>query len=159
MSNTYTGSKASQAMGTSVSVGPLASATGSPTYTAIGEITDVEFSGSKRTVLDPTNMQSGGIVEKLDTLLDNGNIKLTMNRITTDAGQIALAAAYTAGGKYLFQVQEPVNEEIGQTTTGNLYAFSAIISEGPNFKLDPKNLTQVSYTLDISGALTFTAGS
>jgi Putative Ig domain len=155
----YSGSKASEAMGTSVGVGPLASAGGSPSYTEVGEITAVAFSGSKRSVLNPTNMQSGGIVEKLDTLLDNGQIKLTMNRVTTDTGQIALGAAYVAGGKYLFQVTEPVNAEIGQTETGNLYEFTAIISEGPSFDLDPTKLTTVSYTLDVSGAISFTAGS
>jgi hypothetical protein len=156
---TYNGSKASEAMGTDVGVGPLASATGTPTYTSLAEITAVDFSGAKRSVLNPTNMQSGGIVEKLDTLLDNGQIKLTMNRITNDAGQLALAAAFTAGGKYLFQVTEPVNAEIGQTTTGNKYAFTAIISEGPAFSLDPTKLTVLSYTLDVSGGISFTAGS
>jgi len=155
----YNGSKASEGMGSSVLIGPLVTAIGTPSYVAIGELVDVDFSGSKRTVLDPTNMQSGGIVEKLDTLLDNGNVKLTMNRITNDPGQIALAAAYTAGGKYLWQVQEPIEATLGQTSVGNLYSFAAIINEGPNFKLDPKNLTQVSYSLDISGGVSFTPGS
>src|SRR5579875_2472827 len=137
MSTPYAGSKASEAMGTIVSIGPLATATGSPTYTPIAEITSVAFSGAKRTVLQTTNMQSGGIAEKLDSIADFGNIKLTMNRVTNDAGQIALGAAFAAGGKYLFEIQEPVNPEIGQTTTGNLYTITAIISEGPAFDLDP----------------------
>src|ERR1700739_1857124 len=154
---TYTGSKASVGMGTSVSIGPLAGAT-TPTYTAIGEITAIEFSGAKRSVLMTTNMESGGIVEKLDTLADFGQIKLTMNRVTNDAGQLALRAAFVAGGKYLWQIQEPVDAVIGQTTTGNLYALTAIISDGPSFSLDPEKQTVISYTLDISGAPTFTAG-
>lgn len=155
----YTGSKASQAMGTVASIGPLTGSTGTETFTSIGEITSADFSGAKRTVLNPTNMQSGGIVEKLDTLLDNGQCKLTMNRVTTDPGQLALNAAFVAGGKYDWEVQEPVDAELGQTTKGNLYAFSAIISAGPEFSLDPTKLTTLTYTLDISGAITITPGS
>lgn len=155
----YTGSKSSEAMGTLVAIGPAVGATGTPTYTCITEITAVDFSGSKRSVLNPTNMLSGGLVEKLDTLLDNGQIKLSFNRVTSDAGQEAIQSAYTAGGKWNFCVQEPINEAIGQSTAGNQYQFVAIISSGPEFSLDPTKLTTNSYTLDISGALTFIAGS
>lgn len=154
----YTGSKASVPMDTVVSIGPLASATGSPTYTAIGEVTAAQFSGAKRTVLNPTNFQSTGI-EKIDALADYGSLKLTMNRITNDAGQVALQAAWVAGGKYLFEVQEEIDAALGQTTTGNLTTFSAIISDGPAFDLEPNKLPVLSYTLDISGATAFTAGS
>jgi hypothetical protein len=154
----YTGSKASTSLGVTVSIGPLASATGSPTYTAIGEVSSASFSGAKRTVLNPTNFQSS-MIEKSDALADPGQIKLTMNRVTNDAGQMALQAAWNAGGKYLFQVQEEPDASIGQTTTGNLYAFQAIISEGPTFDMDPNKLTVLSYTLDMSNEPVFTAGS
>jgi len=153
----YSGSKANIPIDTVVSIGPSASASGEPTYTEIGEITAVSFSGAKRPVLSTTNMQST-FQEKLDAIPDAGQVKLTMNRVTTDAGQIALAAAFAAGGKFLFEVAEPVNAEIGQTTTGNLNQFQAIISDGPSFDLDPMKSTVLTYTLDISGPITFTAG-
>lgn len=155
----YTGSKASEAMGSVVSIGPLVTATGTATYVPIAEITSTEFSGAKRTVLNTTNMNSGGFAEKLDSIADYGNIKLTMNRINNDPGQLALAAAFGAGGKYLFEVQEPINAEIGQTTTGDLTKFVAIVSEGPNFSLDPTKVTVLSCTLDISGQPTITPGT
>src|SRR5580700_8470527 len=138
MSGSYTGSKANIPIGTVVSIGPLATTT-SPTYTAIGEITDVEFSGAKAATVKTTNMEST-FQEKLGTIPDAGQVKLTMNRITNDAGQLALAAAFAAPGVYLFEVQEPVDLEIGQTTTGNLNKFSAVVTDGPAFSLNPEKV-------------------
>jgi hypothetical protein len=154
----YTGSKASVAQGTITSIGPLVSSTQSPTYTAIAEIQQVAWSGAKTTVLATTNLSSVA-AEKLNGLPDFGQLKLTMNRITNDPGQMALAAAFSNPGKYYFQVQEPVDPEIGQTTQGNLYQFQAIVSEGPTFDLETNKVTVLSYTLEISGAPAFTAGS
>lgn len=153
----YSGSKANIPVDTVVSIGPSASASGEPSYTMIGEIISVEFSGAKVPVLNTTNMQSTA-QEKLNGLPDYGQCKISMNRITNDAGQVALAAAWAAGGKYLFEVQEPINAEIGQTSVGNLNQFEAIISDGPAFGLDPMKATTLSYTLDISGPIDFTAG-
>lgn len=155
---TYTGSKAAIALGTIVSIGPLASATGSPTYVPIAEIIDVEFSGAKTQVLDVTNMSSSG-KEKLGTIPDWGQVKITMNRVTNDAGQTALKAAFASAGKYLFTIQEPVDDALGQTTTGNLYTVQAIVSDGPSFTLSPEKNPVLSYTLDLSNAPQFTAGT
>jgi hypothetical protein len=158
MSTTYTSSKASVAQGSTISIGPLASATGSPTYTPISEVQQISWTGAKTTVLTTTNLSSTA-VEKLNGLPDFGQVKMTMNRVTTDAGQLALAAAFSTPGKYLFQVQEPVDATIGQTTTGNMYALQAIVSEGPSFDLETNKATTVTYTLEISGAPAFTAGT
>lgn len=158
MSGTYSGSKASVELGSSVSIGPLASATGSPTYTAIAEITDIDFSGMKVATVDVTNMSSTAH-EKVGTLPDYGSIKVSANRVSNDPGQLAMVAAFATGGTYLFQVQEPVNAKIGQSTTGNLYAFSAIVTEGPSFSLTPDKPAVVTFTVEVTGAITFTAGA
>lgn len=154
----YTSSKASTAMGTVFSVGPLAG-TPTPTYTAVAEFINAEFSGARRDVVFTTNMSSGGIKEKLDTLADFGNCKITMNRISNDPGQQALWTNFAAGGKYLFKVQLPVDTEVGQATTGDLLEFAAVISDGPSYSLDIDKVPVVSYTLDISGAITLTEGA
>lgn len=154
----YTGSKAAVELGSSVSIGPLASATGSPTYTAIGEINEVEFSGSKGSVVKVTNMQSTA-QEKVGTIPDLGQIKITANRVSTDAGQLAMIAAFQSFGTYLFEVQEPILPALGQTTAGNLYKFAGIVSDGPTFTLSPEKPSTVTFTIEITGAITFTAGS
>src|ERR1700683_3795662 len=155
---TYTGSKTFVPIGTVVSIGPLASATGSPTFTAIAEITEAEFSGAKSAIVKTTNMSST-FQEKLGTIPDAGTVKLSMNRVTSDPGQLALAAAFAAPGVYKFQVQEPVDPELGQTTTGNLNAFNAVVSDGPAFSLSPEKVPVLTFTLEISGPIAFTAGS
>jgi hypothetical protein len=157
VSSSYAGSKASVPMETVLSVGPLVG-TSNPTYVPVAELTAAQFSGAKVAVLNPTNFQSS-MVEKLNTLADAGQVKITMNRITNDAGQLALTAAWVAGGRYLFQVQEAPDASIGQTTTGNLTQFAAIISDGPSYDLEPMKLPVLSFTLDISNAIAFTAGS
>jgi hypothetical protein len=154
--STYTGSKSQVLRGSTFSIGALTGTT-SETFTVIGEVTKYAFSGAKRTVLDSTNMQSGQIMEKLDAIADNGQVKVTYNRVSSDAGQVALIAAFNAGGKWDFTIQLPKTQ--AQTTTGDLYAFSAIISGGPEFDGEVNAIAQESATLDISGPITFTAGT
>jgi hypothetical protein len=158
---TYINSKTSVYTDVVVSIGPL-TGTSSPTYTVIGEVFDVQKSGAKRTVLNPTNFNSTA-VEKLDApLADYGQVKLSFNRVSNDPGQEALIAAFNAGGSYLFKVQLPPDPKLGQTgtgATGDLYSFSAIISAGPEFGLSLDKLTQPTVTLEINGADTLTAGA
>lgn len=165
----YQGSRAAVEFGTVVSISnaPNLGTGGSETFLPITEILTVDFSGAKRTVLDTTNMNSvftsGSVsstyAEKLDTIADAGSVKLTMNRIPNDPGQLQLATAFALGGKWSFTVQLPPNKLVGQITTGDLYSFTSIITGGPEFTLDPQKVSVLSYSLDISGPLGFTAGN
>ena len=153
----YTNSKSQVLRGAAFSLGGPVGTT--PTYVLVGETVSGSFSGAKRNVLDNTNMQSGQYSEKLDTQIDSGQLKLVYNRVSNDAGQVALQAAFAAGGVYQFEIALPLNPRAGQVATGDLITFAAIISGGPEFEIMVDKVAQTSITLDITGAITLVVGS
>ena len=64
------------------------------------------------------------------------------------------AAAVTRCGVRLPRIQLPVDTEIGQATTGDLIAFSAIVTEAGGFDISLTKQADVSYTIEIDGAWT-----
>ena len=95
-------------------------------FTPIFELSGAPISGQKWDIEDTTNFQSGISKEYLKTLLDSGKMALVGNRVSTDAGQTALRAAFLDNANaYGFQLMYPL--EPGQTTTGDTEVFNALV--------------------------------
>lgn len=158
----YTGSKGQVAgNGSTISIGLATGSTGTETFAAIGEILTAKRSGLKRGTTLATSFQSNNRARKLATVLDEGQWDFTCVRISNDAGQLALIAAAYAEPPvaYDFEVQLPTNPKAGQTSTGDLFAFSALVSVPGTFDVDLEKMSEFSFTLDIDGSVTKTAGS
>jgi hypothetical protein len=114
--------------------------------------------GEQVTTTNNTNFDSGPIVQKLGTLLDYGTLSGTYNRVSNNAGQLALIAANANGAAYDFKLQLEPNPLAGQTTTGDLYTLSGIVTEAGAFDLSQTKVAQGTFTVDLN-SVTFTAGS
>jgi hypothetical protein len=136
-SSTYTGSKGQVAgNGSVISIGGYTGST-SESFVTIGEVKDASRTGLKRGVVEVTSFGSGNRARKLATVLDEGQVEFTVARIANDSGQLALLAAAYAEPPvaYDFEVQLPVNPKAGQTSVGDLYAFSALITVPGTFDI------------------------
>jgi hypothetical protein len=128
------------------------------TAVPVGELTDFKFSSIKRATTTNTNFDSGQTVQKLGTTLDLGSLTGTYNRVSTNLGQLALIAANANGAAYDFQLQLEPNLLAGQTTTGDLYKVSGIVSEAGAFDLSQTKVSSCQFTIELNSVL-FTAGS
>jgi hypothetical protein len=150
---TYTASKAQAGRGTILSIGS--------TPVVIGEITSEGFSGNAWKFEDVSNMQSGQDEEFIPTMRDNGTYDITGNRVSSDAGQVAVENAYynTGGGTL---VASPflmtLLKNASQTTSADTYAFNAFV-QSVSFKTDVEKKITWEVKLKISGAVTKTVGS
>jgi hypothetical protein len=159
MSSTYTGSKGLvYGPGTVVSIGSATGATGTETFTPIGEVSDAKGSGRKLATVDATSFASAGINRKLAGLLDYGSWAITAVTVFGDAGQAAVLAAQVAREAYDFEIQLPVNAKAGQTTTGTLVTFSALVTQA-DFDISDTKISEWTFTLEIDGAVVITPGS
>ncbi len=157
--STYTGSKGQVAgIGATVSIGSATGTSGTETFTAIGEITDLKFAGRKRATVDATNFGSGGNKRILGGVLDWGSATITVTRVPNDAGQLAVVAANLAGVAYDLQFQLPIDKQASQTTTGDEIAASAIVTE-VNFDVSLTKATEFTFTVEFDGPYTITPGS
>jgi hypothetical protein len=150
----YTKSKAGIGLGTVLSIGTSGA---SPTFTPVGEIKNLQQSGRQVATEDVTNMQSSAR-EFVPTLLDSGTWDITGSRIGGDAGQQAMESAFAGLVILPFKVQLPVNANAGQTTTGDLFAFNALVQEC-NYDLAVDKANTFSAKLKVSGVITVTPGS
>lgn len=148
-----------QAAGTGavISIGGVTG--GTDTFVPIGEVLTAKLAGAKRGIVTTTSFDSGGVASKLGTILDSGNATLTTTRVSSDLGQLAVIAAFNAqpAAAYDFKIVLPLAP--GQLTTGDTIAFSAIVSAAGDFDIDISKQSEYTFTLDISGAKTFTAGA
>jgi hypothetical protein len=144
--------------GTVLSIGGITGATG--TFLPIGELTDFKFDGFKRETAQNTNFDSGQVRTDLGTILDYGTLTGTYNRVSTNTGQLALIAALqaTGGNAYDFKLQLPVNVLEAQTTTGDSYAISGIVTEAGAFDISQTKVSTSNFSIKIN-SYTFTAGS
>jgi predicted secreted protein len=149
----YVGSKAGIGLGTQLSIDTGTS--GSPTWTLVAEIKTIAQSGRQVAKEDTTNMQSSAS-EFIPTLLTSGQWKVTGSRIGSDAGQLAMETAFAALALKGFQIVLP--KENGQTTSGDTFAFTALI-EDLNYDIEFNKSVTFTATLTVSGAITVTAGS
>lgn len=153
------GQSAAQILGTGsiLSIGGLTGASGTETFLTIGEVKDAKPSGQKRGTTMATNFDSRGIAQKLGGILDLGTFTFTTNRVSNNAGQLAVNAACIANGSYDFKLQLPANPLIGQTT-GDLITMSAIVTEAGSFNISLDKESEYSFTIDLN-SYTVQAGS
>jgi hypothetical protein len=154
----YTGSKAQSGRGTQLSIGGVTGAGGTETYTLVGEVKTTGVSGVSFDETEVSNFDSGVYKEFLATMIDPGTLDLSGNRISSDAGQIAVEAAFLAGVKYNWKMVLPINVQAGQTTTGDTYVFSGFV-KSRDIPVDTSKEIGWSVKIRLSGAPTFTAGS
>lgn len=148
----------STAVGTVISIGGVTGATGTETFTPIGAITSAKFSGLKVGVADVSTFDAN-TKRKLGTLIDYGTFTCTTIRVSNDAGQAATIAAAASAKLYDFTVQLEPNEAAGQTTTGDLIAFSGVVTEAGGFDMDLNKQSDYTFTVDIDGEWTVTEGA
>jgi predicted secreted protein len=143
----YTQSQAKAGRGSSISIGP---ATGSPpTATLIGEMTDLPFSAPKWDTVDVSNMEYGSDSESLVTMRKPSSFTVKCNRVASDAGQVAVIAAHSAGTLSPFTIV--LNS--GETITFNAYVLSYDLPAEVTKEID------FSFDLQTSGAVTMTVAS
>jgi hypothetical protein len=91
-------------------------------------ILEVKKTGIKNTwdKVERTNFNSGILKEFGKTMLDGGTVSLAGGRVSSDAGQAALNAAFLDGNNaYKFQLTYPLAP--GQTTTPDTETFNALV--------------------------------
>jgi hypothetical protein len=153
MSYTGTLSQAANQTAFNINTGTV----GSPTYTIISEITDFSQSGKQNKTATATNLQSTAD-EFISTIQAPGSFSLTFNRVSADTGQAAVVAAFGSKVLTLFQVVLP--KTAAQTTSGDKYAFNALVEQMDDLSsISPDKQIQSKATLKVSGSITFTAGS
>jgi hypothetical protein len=146
--------------GTILTIGGVTGATGTETFIPIGELTDFKFDGFKRETAQNTNFDSGQVRTDLGTILDYGTLTGTYNRVSSNAGQLALIAALqaTGGNAYDFKLQLPVNPLQSQLATGDSYLISGIVTEAGSFDISQTKVSTSSFSIKIN-SLAFTAGA
>lgn len=145
---TYTGSLATAGRGSLLTVG------GTPT--TVGEIKSASITGNSWGTADVTNFQSGADREFITTVRENGQLKISGNRVALDAGQVIVEAAYQSGAITAFTLT--LAKSAAQTTNGDKYSFMALV-ESRSFDADVTKEVSWSVSLKISGAVTYTAGT
>lgn len=147
-------------LGTLIGIGPVVG-TSSPTYTTIGQITDAKLSGAKATVIKFSTLDGGLAVQKRKGTVDYGTVQISYERKPADAdtGQAAAKAAFAdTVGVYMFQAALFTGP--GQTTAGDIAAFTGIVSEFTEITdLSPNKNIEGSITIELSSAIVITAGS
>lgn len=144
----YTGSKAQAGRGSTLSIGA--------TPVEIGEVSDIPFKRPEWDYVDVTNLDSGSDQEMLPTIRKASSFTVKFNRVVSDAGQIAVEAAYASGAISAFVVQLPKSST--QTVSGDKYTFNAFV-KGADFDVSPTKQIESSCTLQVSGSVAYTAGS
>jgi hypothetical protein len=148
---TYSNSQATAGRGTTLGIGT--------TPTIIGEIRSCSRSGNGWETSDVTNFESGFSQEFISTILNQGEVKVSGNRVSTDAGQIAVQSAFdgaNAGVLQKFTMTLPKSP--AQTTAGDSFVFMALV-QSVSFEVDVAKEITYAVNLKCSGVWTFTAGS
>jgi hypothetical protein len=153
----YTSTQAQSGNGSilAINTGTVSSAI----WTTVGEISDIAQSGKTNKSDDATNLQSSA-EEFIPTILTPGSWGLTLNRVSGDAGQAAVLASFNALPPTIKQYKITLPKAAGQSTTGDAFAFSAMVEEFNDLgtvKADKKISTQAK--LKVSGPIVLTVGS
>lgn len=151
----YSGTAAQSPLGGEIAINT--SSTSTPTWTPIAEVKDAQWSSRVNKTADATNLSSTA-EEFIATLPSSGTLDVTCNRVSSDAGQLAVEAAWRARTIVQYQLTYPKNAS--QTTSGDVYVFKAIVEEAspaPSFK--PDAVIDYKFRLKINQLDTFTAGS
>lgn len=125
------------------------------TPTTIGEIQSIKQSGSKWDVEDATNLASTA-KEFVATIQDWGEFAVECKRVSTDAGQVLVVAAFGTGAATAFTLTLP--KLATQTVAGDKYTFNGIVTE-LDLSVDVNKLTPLSFKVKVSGSVTYAEGS
>lgn len=153
------------ATGTSITISANATATGSTIaltftigYTVVGELKVGDPGKGQYDKEDVSNFQSLIDKEYKKMMRDNGTPKLTGNRVSSDAGQLAVSAAYDdADNSYMIQITIPKRSD--QTSTGDIYTYDALVMSRTFGPIETNKTIPFEVDLQITGPVTFVAGS
>ena len=126
--STYTSSKGQSGAGVLLYIGGVSGVSSGETFAIVTEVMDLPVTLPKWKTADTTNLQSS-VEESSKTLLGLTTISVKGNRVPSDAGQLAIQAAYASKQPYDFIVVFPKNAAEGQTTVGDSFTFSALVFE------------------------------
>lgn len=146
-SNSFTDTGAAGTAGT-----PPSSGAG----TVIGEVSDSPLNRGEWQFDDTTNFQSDSDKEVISTIRDNGSVPFKGNRVSSDAGQLLVEAAYQSGAKQSFTLTFPKTS--AQTVKGDSYSWAAFV-KGHKFTVETTKKIGMEVDLMVSGKITFTPGS
>ena len=144
----YTGSKSQAGRGSTLSIGA--------TPTEVGEVRSNPFNRGKWKSVDVTNFDSGSDSEILTVIRETGSVSVEGNRVSSDAGQVLVEAAYQSGTIQAFTLQLP--KTAAQVTNGDKYTFNAFV-ESSDFTVDVEKEIDFKVGLKISGGTTLTVGA
>ncbi len=152
----YTSSQSQSSQGTKLEINQ---GNASPAvWTQVEEPLNCMF-GDKNMFDDSTNLSSTD-KEFLAILRDPGKVSIDVNRVSSGAGQIKINADFRANPptRSQYRVTMPINTAAGQSSTGDTYVFLAYVDTfSPDVKTDKKVVSK--FTLQVTGAITFTVGS
>lgn len=140
------------------------STSSSGTYTPIAQVKTFQFSGQKWSYADITNAGSPSVGEGLQneyqpTLTNPGEIAIAGIVLPSDAGQQLLETAFASTTMYYFKLQLATQASLGQTTAGNLYAFSGYIEDNPLPDVQYDKELTFKCTVKLNSTITVTVGS
>jgi hypothetical protein len=155
----YTRSFAQAGRGTIFAIGPI-SGTVTPVYVPVGEIKTTDPGKGTFDKEEVSNLESGLDKEFLKLMRDNGAPKLSGNRVGSDAGQLAVVAAYNDGdNSYMIKVTLPINKKAGQIAQGDAYTYDALVMGQSFGPVETNKAIAYEVELQITGPVTFTPGS
>ena len=132
--------------------------------TAVAQLKTLQFAGQKINFEDISNLDSPvlgtsavPLGENLPNKAEPGTMALAGIFLPSDTGQLALETAYLGAALSSFSIQLPMGP--GQTTQGNLYAFSGYIVEQPLPDVQFDKTLTFKTTIQVAGAITITPGS
>lgn len=151
-------------LGSALSIGTQG---GTPTFTAIGKAKKITPPQPKWGTEDTTTLDAGPAATRtfMKTLLDPGEISVEGLYESADAGQTALQAAFLAvsnstnGAAYPFKLALSVDLAGGQTTTGDTFTFSALVTDFAIVDVEVDKPFTFKATLKITGAVNGVLGS
>jgi hypothetical protein len=151
-------SQSQSGLGALLSIGALSGGTPG-TFTPIAELNDIPFEFAKWKTTPTTHFQST-IESAGKTIPGITIIEVKGNRVGSDAGQMAVMAAYAAQGAYDFKLLFPKNPNLAtpQATTGDSFAFSAKVL-GVKFGLKPDGTIETSISLQFDTLPVETVGA
>ena len=145
---TYAGTKAQTGAGTQLAIGTAA--------TILGEVSDLPFNRPKWATANVTNFQSGKDAEYIGTVREGATVNIKGNRVSADAGQVAVEAAYQSGAITAFIATLPKTPL--QTTAGDVVNFSGVV-QSFDFSVSPTKQIEFSVDIQVSGPSSVVPGT
>ncbi len=126
----------------------------------VAEIKTMSWSGAQADTEDVSNMDSpNAYKESVVTMLDSGEVSLSGNRISGDAGQTAFNTAYGNRAKISCKIELPIATAAGQTAQGDVYTFDAWVTQPTLVDLQYDKAITFSAKVKITGPVTLALGN